>query len=746
MGRIIVITLLACFLTTFWTLPATMEGKMKPEEIPVTIITDGMVLSELADLLSKQSGVTIYPVPLIADMKIEPQLLTRQSLARVLDELGKKYGLKYKVNEVKNAIVLFPAGNEFYETITMMPSSRDVFKHDMTYARIAQAPPVTGRNYPVSHNTEEYKSHQDNKYQSVASAPVSTFSIDVDTASYSNMRRFINAGQMPPSDAIRTEEMLNYFSYDYPQPTGSEPFSLTSEVSACPWNPSHQLVMIGLQGKHLKAEELPPANLVFLIDVSGSMNEPNKLPLLKTAFRMLTQQLRATDTVAVVVYAGKAGVVLAPTAGSEKEKITAVIDALEAGGSTAGGEGIQLAYKLAKENFQENKNNRVILATDGDFNVGVSSEGELTRLIEKYRDGGIFLNVLGFGTGNVKDNKMEALADKGNGVYSYIDNALEAKKVMVSQMAGTLYTIAKDVKLQVEFNPGKVKYYRLIGYENRILDKQDFNDDKIDAGDMGAGHSVTAIYEIVPASSAEIAGSVDPLLYQQTTIVPHSDLLQVKVRYKKPNESVSSLYTHAVGEQHITTAPSDNFRFAAAVAEYGLLLHNSPFKGSSTYNQVLELAAGAKGDDRSGYRGEFIKLVEVAALLDERAERTDTSQVTSFLIENYTSSQDWGDRKFEADGTGNRTIKITGSFIDGGCIDKEMLTLKSVEKGDNGSTVVNLLLTLEGQPCKAYFKKGFESTLQVPEPGTYKVRLWLNERYHNNGDKLMAEKNVEVRQ
>lgn len=746
MGRMIVITLLACFLTTFWTLPATMEGKMKPEEIPVTIITDEMVLSELADLLSKQSGVTIYPVPLIADMKIEPQLLTRQSLAQVLDELGKKYGLKYKINEVKNAIVLFPAGNEFYETMTMMPSPRDVFKHDMTYARIAQAPPVTGRNYPVSHNTEEYKYNQDNKYQSVVSAPVSTFSIDVDTASYSNMRRFINAGQMPPPDAIRTEELLNYFLYDYPQPTGSEPFSLTSEVSACPWNPSHQLVMIGLQAKHLKDEELPPANLVFLIDVSGSMNEPNKLPLLKAAFKLLTQQLRDNDKVAIVVYAGKAGVALAPTKGSEKEKITAVIDALEAGGSTAGGEGIQLAYKLAKENFQEDKNNRVILATDGDFNVGVSSEGELTRLIEKHRDGGIFLNVLGFGTGNVKDNKMEALADKGNGVYSYIDNALEAKKVMVSQMAGTLFTIAKDVKLQVEFNPGKVKYYRLIGYENRVLDKQDFNDDKIDAGDMGAGHSVTAIYEIIPASSAETVGSVDPLLYQQTTVVPHNELLQVKVRYKKPNESVSSLYTHAVGEQHITTAPSDNFRFAAAVAEYGLLLHKSPFKGSSIYNQVLELAAGAKGNDKSGDRGEFIKLVEVASLLDEGAEKTDASKVTSFLIENYTSSQDWGERKLEVDATGNRTIKISGSFIDGGCIDKEMLTLKSVEKGDNDSTVVNLLLTLEGQPCKGFFKKGFQATLQVPEPGTYKVRLWLNERYHNNGDKLQAEKSVEVNQ
>lgn len=746
MGRIIVITLLACFLTTFWTLPATMEGKMKPEEIPVTIITDEMVLSELADLLSKQSGVTIYPVPVIADMKIEPQLLTRQSLAQVLDELSKKYGLKYKINEVKNAIVLFPAGNEFYETMTMMPSRADVYKHNTTYARIAQVPPVTGGNYPVSHNTEEYKYHQDNKYQMVDSAPVSTFSIDVDTASYSNMRRFINAGQMPLPDAIRTEEMLNYFSYDYPQPQGSEPFSLTTEVGTCPWNPSHQLVMIGLQGKHLKAEELPPANLVFLIDVSGSMNEPNKLPLLKTAFKLLTQQLRASDTVAIVVYAGKAGVALAPTKGSEKEKITAVIDALEAGGSTAGGEGIQLAYKLAKENFQENKNNRVILATDGDFNVGVSSEGALTRLIEKYRDDGIFLNVLGFGTGNVKDNKMEALADKGNGVYSYIDNALEAKKVMVSQMAGTLFTIAKDVKLQVEFNPGKVKYYRLIGYESRVLDKQDFNDDKIDAGDMGAGHSVTAIYEIIPAGSAEIIGSVDPLLYQQTTVVPHSDLLQVKVRYKKPNESVSSLYTHAIGEKHITTAPSNNFRFAAAVAEYGLLLHNSPFKGSSSYTQVLELAAGAKGDDKSGDRGEFIKLVEVASLLDERAERTDASKVTPFLIENYISSQDWGDRNFEVDATGNRTIKISGSFIDGGCITKEMLTLKSVEKGDNDITIVNLLLTLEGQPCKAFFKKGFQATLKVPEPGTYKVRFWLNERYHNNGDKLKAEKSVEVNQ
>lgn len=376
--------------------------------------------------------------------------------------------------------------------------------------------------------------------------------------------------------------------------------------------------MIGLQGKNIGTEELPSSNLVFLVDVSGSMADPNKLPLLKTAFKLLVKQLREQDTVSIVVYAGKAGVVLEPTSGQNKEKIISAIDNLEASGSTAGGEGIKLAYKIARGNFLSTGNNRVILATDGDFNVGVSSQGELTRLIEERRDDGIFLSVIGVGTGNLKDNKMEALADKGNGIYQYIDNAQEAGRVMVSQLAGTLYTIAKDVKLQVEFNPTKVKYYRLIGYENRILDKSDFNDDKKDAGDMGAGHSVTALYEVIPADSEEIAGTVDPLLYQRPESVLSDDWLQVKIRYKKPDENTSTLYSKRVSKVAIEGPPSENFRFAAAVTEYSMLLRNAEFKGQASYQQVLELARGAKGRDLEGYRSEFVRLVEVSQLMDER--------------------------------------------------------------------------------------------------------------------------------
>jgi len=447
---------------------------------------------------------------------------------------------------------------------------------------------------------------------------LSTFSIDVDTASYSNVRRFINSGTLPPPDAVRTEEMLNYFTYDYPQPVGEHPFSVTTEVSDCPWQPGHQLVMIGLQGKNLATEELPPGNLVFLIDVSGSMAEPNKLPLLKTAFKLLVKQLREQDRVSIVVYAGRAGVVLEPTSGGDKAKIISAIDSLEAGGSTAGGEGIKLAYRIAKENFRKSGNNRVILATDGDFNVGVSSEGDLTRLIEERRNDGIFLSVIGVGAGNLKDSKMMALADKGNGNYAYIDNAQEAKKVMVGQLSGTLYTIAKDVKLQVEFNPDKIKSYRLVGYEKRVLDNSEFNDDKKDAGDMGAGHSVTALYEVIPVGAEDGTGRIDPLIYQRPVLVPSNDLLQVKIRYKNPAEDASVLFAKQVGVQDVVGAPSENFRFAAAVAEYAMLLRDSEFKSRSSYRQVLELAKGAKGKDAEGYRGEFIRMVETCQLLDDR--------------------------------------------------------------------------------------------------------------------------------
>ena len=464
---------------------------------------------------------------------------------------------------------------------------------------------------------EGYNRIYDNSYQRASNNPLSTFGIDVDTASYSNIRRFINSGVMPPKDAVRLEELINYFTYDYPQPKGDRPFSINTEVANSPWNPQHKLVHIGLQGKSISTKNLPPNNLVFLIDVSGSMNSPDKLPLVKASLKYLVSELRAKDSVTIVVYAGAAGLVLPPTPGNQKEKILDSIDKLEAGGSTAGGAGIQLAYKVARDNLIKQGNNRVILATDGDFNVGVSSDGELVRLIEEKREQGVFLSVLGFGTGNLQDAKMEQLADKGNGNYAYIDSLLEAKKVLVTQMGGTLFTIAKDVKIQVEFNPAKVQAYRLVGYENRVLQNQDFNDDKKDAGELGAGHSVTAIYEIIPvgvASDVKLP-EVDPLKYQPNPATASTsqtdELMQVKLRYKKPNETVSQLITQSIMDKPVKLEnASANFRFAAAVAAFGMVLRDSEYKGAANFDEVLRLASQAKGEDKEGYRAEFIRLVE----------------------------------------------------------------------------------------------------------------------------------------
>ncbi|WP_347158832.1 vWA domain-containing protein [Pontibacter chitinilyticus] len=478
-----------------------------------------------------------------------------------------------------------------------------------------------------NYNTENYAYINENTFQEARKVPLSTFSIDVDNASYSNVRRFLNNGQQPPVDAVRVEEMINYFHYDYPQPTGNAPFSVTTELSACPWNKAHQLLHIGLKGKEIPTDNLPPSNLVFLVDVSGSMESPDKLPLVKAGLKLLVEQLRPQDKVALVVYAGAAGLVLPATAGSEKAKIMRAIDNLAAGGSTAGGEGIKLAYKVAQEQFRKEGNNRVILATDGDFNVGVSSDSELQRLIEEKRESGVALTVLGFGTGNLKDARMEQLADKGNGNYAYVDNILEAKKVFVNEFGGTLFTIAKDVKLQLEFNPAQVKAYRLIGYENRTLADKDFNDDKKDAGDMGSGHTVTALYEIIPASSKtaeKYTGNVDDLKYQQSKLNPAAtadELLTLKLRYKDPNGSQSKLLTHTVAAQAIAAnKTSDNFRFSAAVAACGMLLRNSALKADATFPMVLQLAEGARGEDKEGYRIEFINLVKSMHLLSLNEE------------------------------------------------------------------------------------------------------------------------------
>jgi Ca-activated chloride channel homolog len=466
---------------------------------------------------------------------------------------------------------------------------------------------------------EEYNLINENPFQLVKVSPLSTFSIDVDAASYSNMRRYINQNQLPPKDAIRIEELINYFKYDYPQPINNKPFSLTTEISQTPWNPQHKLVQIGLQGKKIASEDLPPSNLVFLLDVSGSMESPDKLPLLKSAFRLLVNELDEKDNVSIVVYAGSSGLVLPSTPANQKEKILQAIDNLQAGGSTAGGEGIILAYEEAKKNFIKGGNNRVILASDGDFNVGVSSDADLVRLIEEKRNDGIFLTTLGFGMGNLKDSKMESLANKGNGNYAYIDNVLEARKVLVTEIGATLLTIAKDVKIQVEFNPNQVQAYRLIGYENRLLQAQDFNDDTKDAGELGAGHSVTALYEVIPTGVKTDVKlpTVDELKFQTTnpnsTITNSDELMEVKLRYKAPDSDTSQLISQTITNEIIPLAnTSDNFRFAAAVAEFGMILRDSQYKGNTDFNTVLELAKNSQSADLDGYRKEFIRLVESA--------------------------------------------------------------------------------------------------------------------------------------
>jgi Ca-activated chloride channel family protein len=471
-------------------------------------------------------------------------------------------------------------------------------------------------------NTEAYNRIEDNRFLAALANPLSTFSIDVDAASYSNIRRFLSQGALPPADAVRLEELVNYFSYTYPDRTGNHPFAVTTDVGPCPWASDHRLVRIGLQAKRVATRDLPPSNLVFLLDVSGSMQTEDKLPLVKQAFRALVQELRPEDRVAIVVYAGAAGLVLPSTSGRDKATILAAIERLEAGGSTAGGAGIKLAYDVARENYLPEGNNRVILATDGDFNVGVSSDAEMIRLVESRREEGTFLTVLGFGTGNLKDSKMEQMADKGNGHYAYIDNFREAHKVFVREFGGTLFTVAKDVKIQVEFNPARVQAYRLLGYENRMLAKEDFADDKKDAGEMGAGHTVTALYEIVPVGAAPVAVANDSLTYQQVTLrstaSQTSDLMTVKLRYKDPNGTKSRLLSTPVldrGERG-----SSDLQFASAVAAFAMVLRNSEHKGQASYDLVLKLAREARGQDPEGYRTEFISMVERARALSAGGE------------------------------------------------------------------------------------------------------------------------------
>lgn len=494
-------------------------------------------------------------------------------------------------------------------------SSRRMEREDAAIGYM-MTPPAISKGVPgVEMNTETYEGLEENIFHGADKKPLSTFSIDVDAASYSNLRRFINNGQRPPKDAVRIEEMINYFDYDYREPKGEHPFNVYTEISEAPWNAKHKLIHIGLQGKTMPVENLPASNLVFLIDVSGSMNQPNKLPLVKKSFQLLVDQLRAQDHVAMVVYAGAAGVVLEPTPGDEKRKILAALDKLQAGGSTAGGAGLSMAYALAKEHFKENGNNRVVMATDGDFNVGESSNQAMEDLIEEKRKDGVFLTVLGYGMGNYKDSKMEILADKGNGNYAYIDNLTEARKVLVNEFGGTLFTIAKDVKLQLEFNPARVQAYRLIGYENRKLNDEDFNNDRKDAGELGSGHTVTALYEIIPTGVKSDFYAIDELKYQPgkswSAAKNSNEWLTIKLRYKKPDDSKSQLMVQTLTGAGISLdQASDDFRWAASVAAFGMLLRESQYTGDWNYGQVIRLAEGARGADKEGYRSEFINLVK----------------------------------------------------------------------------------------------------------------------------------------
>jgi Ca-activated chloride channel family protein len=485
--------------------------------------------------------------------------------------------------------------------------------------------------YRQDFNTATYDRVEENPFLPAASNPLSTFSIDVDTASYSNIRRFINSGSLPPKDAVRVEEMINYFTYDYREPEGDQPFSIDLDATACPWDTSHRLLRIGLKGRAVANENRPASNLVFLLDVSGSMMPSERLPLVKQAMRLLVDKLTEKDRVAIVIYAGGSGLALKSTSGSEKEKILRALEELQAGGSTNGAEGIELAYKVAADNFIKGGVNRVILATDGDFNIGVTNQGDLIRLIEAKAKTGVFLSVLGVGTDNLKDSTMQKLADKGNGNYAYLDSVDEARKVLVQQINGTLMTIAKDVKIQVEFNPARVASYRLIGYEKRLLRKEDFNNDKIDAGEIGAGHTVTALYEVVPAGSeADPASSVppvDPLKYQspnpsvraKTDAKASPEIVTVKLRHKKPDGETSELTERSFtdnGSKFENAAP--DLKFAAAVAEFGMLLRDSQYKGKGTFGAVIEWAQEGKGRDTAGYRAGFIEMARKAQALKPR--------------------------------------------------------------------------------------------------------------------------------
>jgi Ca-activated chloride channel homolog len=606
---------------------SNIEGKYRLDHIdPGVYIFKVIVNSNIISLVDsteiKANETTLMNVAWRPLKKIKKQeyALKLEEIQIQDAEIVEYKELKMEVSEMKMEVHALEKRVERVQTLSV---SNDAMRSQSVSPRTKG---IRGNDLSLSrqhteHNTESYNKIDDNPYKNVATSPLSTMSIDVDRAAYSNVRRYITKGSLPPAGAVRIEEMINYFSYDYPSPKGNNPFSITTEYTDCPWNKDHKLVHIGLKGMEVEMLNAPANNLVFLIDVSGSMNSSDKLQLLKSGLYLLVDQLRDEDKVAIVVYAGSAGLVLPSTNGNEKDKIKDVIEQLRSGGSTAGGAGIKLAYKIALENYMEGGNNRVILATDGDFNIGVSSDADMISLIEEKRNDNIFLSVLGFGTGNLKDSKMEQVADKGNGNYSYIDNILEAKKVLVKEFGGTLITIAKDVKVQAEFNPAHVKGYRLVGYVNRQMANEDFNDDTKDAGELGSGHTVTVLYEIIPAGSSETIGSIDSLKYQNALTPDVSDktqneILTVKFRYKKPKEDESTLMTHVlIDEKTPFRNVSNNCQFASAVAAFGMLLRDSEFKGDASYQSVIKQARDSKGQDHDGYRAEFIRLVEMAELI-----------------------------------------------------------------------------------------------------------------------------------
>lgn len=603
------ITLLARTRTITGKVTSADDGSALPG---VNVLLKGTTTGTVTDsngvysiTISSQSGVLIFS---FLGFKSKEVILTVSNRVDVI--------LESDIQHLEEVVIV---GYAIREQKSLTGSVSTVKSNKVRIRGNTSAPSISQSNH-IRYNTEDYATVNENIFHDAQKIPLSTFSIDVDAASYSNVRRFITSGQKPPQDAVRIEEMINYFDYEYAQPKNDHPFSINTEISVAPWNEKHKLVHIGLQGREIAKENLPASNLVFLIDVSGSMADENKLPLLKTSFKMLTKELREQDRIAIVVYAGAAGVVLPSTSGANQRAILDALDNLEAGGSTAGGAGIKLAYAIAKENFIKGGNNRVILATDGDFNVGESSNGGMERLIEEKRKEGVFLTALGFGMGNYKDSKMEILADKGNGNYFYIDTILEAQKALVKEFGGTLFTIAKDVKLQIEFNPARVQAYRLIGYENRLLNDEDFNDDKKDAGELGSGHSVTALYEVIPVGVKSNFSKVDDLKYQspkkQPTTNTSNEILTVKFRYKKPDSNTSQLIEHPLVDESIALSQaSENFRWSAAVAGFGMLLRESEYVKDYRYEDVVLLAQQARGVDKEGYRAEFIRLVESVRLL-----------------------------------------------------------------------------------------------------------------------------------